>query len=329
MMHSSKKVLVAGGAGFLGAHLCRRLVQQGHQVLCLDNFSTGCVSNIEALQSSTHFSYVAHDVTLPLYDAFDQIFNLACPASPVHYQNDPIHTLKTSVLGALNLLELARVTQSKIFQASTSEVYGDPHIHPQKETYHGSVNPLGKRACYDEGKRAAETLFMDYYRCHQVPVCIARIFNTYGPYMRPHDGRVISNFIVQALKNQPLTLYGQGLQTRSFCYVDDLIEGIVLLMEHPTCIGPVNLGNPEEISVKTLAQLIVDMTGSSSSFVYHPLPEDDPRSRCPDISYAEEQIGWKPTTSLREGLLKTIQYFEHKLSICRSDTLLSPHIENA
>lgn len=313
MLNSSKEILVAGGAGFLGAHLCKVLLEQGHAVICLDNFSTGSKENIEALRRYSSFTCVVQDVSEPFMCDAEKIFNFACPASPRHYQMDPIHTIKTNVLGSLSLLELARERKSKIFQASTSEVYGDPKEHPQKESYFGHVNAIGRRACYDEGKRLAETLFIEYHRQYGVEVRIARIFNTYGPWMDPKDGRVISNLILQALKNEPLTLYGDGSQTRSFCYVEDLIGGILLLMEDPRFLGPVNLGNPEEIAIVDLAKLIIAITGSSSSLRYCPLPEDDPRLRKPDIYLAKEKLAWTPKTSLQEGLLKTIQYFEKKL----------------
>jgi len=323
MKSASKKILVTGGAGFLGAHLCRALLTQGHEVRCVDNLFTGSLSRVEDFFAFKTFSFLQHDITHPLEASVDQIFNLACPASPVQYQKDPVHTIKTNVLGTLNLLDLARRTSSQIFQASTSEIYGDPQVHPQKEDYYGYVNPLGRRACYDEGKRVAETLFMEYHRLYGVPIRIARIFNTYGPHMHLHDGRVISNFIVQALKNAPLTLYGDGTQTRAFCYVEDLIAGILLLMEHPAGVMPVNLGNPEEVTIQALAELILDLTGSSSPIVHHPLPEDDPHLRCPDISYAKKLLGWTPTTTLKVGLLKTIEYFEKSLSLAEVSATLS------
>jgi UDP-glucuronate decarboxylase len=314
MGHPFKQVLVAGGAGFLGSHLCAALLKQGQGVICLDNFSTGSRSNIEALLSSPGFSCVAHDVTIPMHYEVKEVFNFACPASPVQYQKNPLHTLKTNMMGSLHLLELAVLTKSKFFQASTSEIYGDPQQHPQRESYYGYVNPLGQRACYDEGKRVAETLCMEYHRCHQLEMSMARIFNTYGPSMHPRDGRVVSNLIIQALTNTPLTLYGDGSQTRSFCYVDDLIEGILLLTAHPDFLGPVNLGNPEEITILELAKIILELSGSSSVIHYHPLPEGDPRLRRPDITKAQQSLGWVPKTSLKEGLLKTITHFDKVLS---------------
>ena len=313
-----KRVLVTGGAGFLGSHLCRRLLDGGDEVLCVDNFSTGSKDNVLALMEDPRFELLRHDITQPLYAEVDEIYNLACPASPTHYQRDPIQTLKTCVLGAHNLLGLARRRKAKIFQASTSEIYGDPIEHPQTETYWGNVNPNGLRACYDEGKRCAETLFFDYWRMHRVRIKVARIFNTYGPHMDPADGRVVSNFIVQALTGQPLTIYGEGLQTRSFCYVDDLIDGFLRLMASPAdLIGPVNLGNPVEFTVCDLARIILDLTGSRSHLIFAPLPSDDPRLRQPDITLAREALGWEPREQLEVGLLKTIQYFERLLSAGR------------
>ena len=310
-----RAVLVTGGAGFLGSHLCERLFATGHEVICLDNFSTGRLSNIERLQQSPGFTVRRHDVTDPLNVDIGQIYNLASPASPRDYQADPIATTKTSVLGALNLLDLARQTSARILQASTSEVYGDPYVHPQPETYWGNVNPVGPRSCYDEGKRCAETLFSDYRARHGVEVKIARIFNTYGPRMRPDDGRVVSNFIVQALKGEDITVYGDGSQTRSFCYVDDLIEGLVGLMAtEPAFMGPVNLGNPDEFTVGELAEKILDLTGSRSRIVHPPLPKDDPRQRQPDIALAARQFGWRPNVALDEGLRRTILYFDGLLS---------------
>ena len=314
MSNHTKRILVTGGAGFLGAHLCKKLLEKGHHVVCLDNFSTGFKENIEALLSYSTFSCISQDVIDPIDCDAQEIFNFACPASPKHYQKNPLHTIKTNVLGSLNLLEIIRKTQGKIFQASTSEVYGDPKVHPQKESYFGSVNPIGIRACYDESKRLAETLFIEYHRNYGVALSIARIFNTYGPVMHPHDGRVVSNLIIQALKNEPLTLYGDGSQTRSFCYVDDLIEGVILLMDYPLFLGPVNLGNPEEITILDLAHTIIELTGSTSSILYKPLPEDDPHRRKPDIELAKSKLSWAPKTPLKEGLLKTIEYFEKRLS---------------
>jgi UDP-glucuronate decarboxylase len=306
---------VTGGAGFLGSHLCDRLLAAGHDVMCLDNFFTGRKQNIEHLIGHPRFELMRHDITLPLYVEVDEIYNLACPASPVHYVHDPIQTTKTSVLGAFNMLGLAKRLKCRIFQASTSEVYGDPSVHPQTEDYWGNVNPTGPRACYDEGKRCAETLFFDYHRQHNIRIKVARIFNTYGPRMAPNDGRVVSNFIVHALKGQPITIYGDGSQTRSFCYVDDLVEGFVLLMESPErVIGPMNLGNPGEFTIKQLADLVLEITGSKSKLTYLPLPQDDPRQRKPDIAYAKECLGWEPTVALREGLLDTIVYFDRLLS---------------
>ena len=306
-----KRILVTGGAGFLGSHLCERLVGEGHDVLCLDNYFTGTIDNTVGLVSNPHFEVLRHDVTFPLYVEVDEIFNLACPASPIHYQFDPVQTTKTSVHGAINMLGLAKRVKAKILQASTSEVYGDPEVHPQEESYWGRVNPIGSRACYDEGKRCAETLFFDYYRQHKLTIKVARIFNTYGPRMHPNDGRVVSNFIVQALRNEPITIYGDGSQTRSFCFVDDLIEGMVRLMNTAEDFtGPVNLGNPAEFRIGELAEKVIDLTGSRSGVVYKPLPEDDPRQRQPDITLAREQLHWKPQVSLEHGLAQTIPYFE-------------------
>ncbi len=308
------RILVTGGAGFLGSHLCERLLEQGHEVLCVDNFFTGHKRNVRHLMDHPDFEVIRHDICQPLYVEVDEIYNLACPASPVHYQHDPIHTMKTSVLGALNMLGLAKRLGAKIFQASTSEVYGDPEVHPQPESYRGSVNPIGVRACYDEGKRSAETLFFDYRRRHGLEIRVARIFNTYGPAMHPQDGRVVSNFIVQALKGEPLTVYGDGSQTRSFCYVDDLIEGFLKLMNAPDGFtGPVNLGNPGEFTIMELAEIVLDLTGSRSPIKHLPLPEDDPTQRRPDISLAREELGWEPRTPLREGLERTIEYFDRLL----------------
>ena len=305
-----KRVLVTGGAGFLGSHLCARLVADGHEVLCVDNFFTGRRDNILPLIGNPHFELLRHDVTFPLYVEVDEIYNLACPASPVHYQFDPVQTTKTSVVGAVNMLGLAKRTHAKILQASTSEVYGDPTVHPQPESYWGHVNPLGPRACYDEGKRCAETLFFDYHRQHGVRIKVARIFNTYGPHMRPDDGRVVSNFLVSALRGEELMLYGAGTQTRAFCYVDDMVDGLLRLMQSGDAVtGPVNLGNPHEISVRELAEQVVALTGSRARIVHRPLPQDDPRQRCPDISYARSLLGWQPGVPLEDGLQRTIRYF--------------------
>ncbi len=314
-MLQRRKVLVTGGAGFLGSHLCARLLDDGCDVLCVDNLFTGSRDNILPLLQNPHFEFMRHDVTFPLYVEVDEIYNLACPASPVHYQADPVQTTKTTVHGAINVLGLAKRTGAKIFQASTSEVYGDPEIHPQPESYRGNVNPIGPRACYDEGKRCAETLFFDYFRQHKLPIRVARIFNTYGPNMHPNDGRVVSNFIIQALTGEPITIYGEGNQTRSFCYVDDLIEGFVRLMARPDSVtGPMNLGNPGEFTIRELAELVIDLTGSSSELVFRPLPEDDPMQRCPDISFAKAELGWNPTVPLRDGLGRTIAYFDRLLA---------------
>jgi UDP-glucuronate decarboxylase len=310
-----KRILVTGGAGFLGAHLCESLLKAGHDVLCVDNFFTGTKDNIIDLMGSPHFELMRHDVTFPLYVEVDEIYNLACPASPIHYQFDPVQTTKTSVHGAINMLGLAKRVKAKIFQASTSEVYGDPQVHPQREEYWGHVNPIGMRSCYDEGKRCAETLFFDYRRQHGMRIKVARIFNTYGPKMHPNDGRVVSNFIMQALQNRPITLYGDGTQTRSFCYVDDMIDGFTRLMNSPDeTTGPVNLGNPGEFTIRELAEKIVDITGSASPLDYQPLPSDDPTQRQPDISLARETLGWEPEITLDEGLKRTIPYFEQILA---------------
>ncbi|WP_442920863.1 UDP-glucuronic acid decarboxylase family protein [Mesorhizobium sp. CCNWLW176] len=312
---SVRRILVAGGAGFLGSHLCERLLNEGHSVICVDNFSTGRMENLHQLLSSDTFSFVRHDIIEPLDLPVDEIYNLACPASPPHYQADPVHTMKTNVIGSLNLLELASRYQARIFQASTSEVYGDPHVHPQPESYWGNVNSFGPRSCYDEGKRSAETLFYDFHKQHGVDIRIVRIFNTYGPRMRPDDGRVVSNFIVQALKGEDITVYGDGSQTRSFCYVDDLIEGFHRLMYCPQAIHtPVNIGNPGEFTVGALAEQIIDMTGSRSKIVHHSLPVDDPRQRRPDITAAKQELGWEPTIALADGLKSTIAYFEGQLT---------------
>lgn len=314
-MKRGNHFLVTGGAGFLGSHLCKKLIELGQEVLCVDNFYTGLKSNIIELLDNPFFEIMRHDITFPLYVETDNIFNLACPASPIHYQFDPVQTTKTSVHGAINMLGLAKRVKARIFQASTSEVYGDPKIHPQPESYWGNVNPIGLRACYDEGKRCAETLFFDYNRQHGLNIKVARIFNTYGPNMALNDGRVVSNFIVQALKNKPITLYGDGSQTRSFCYVDDLIDAFIRTMDTPDdFIGPINLGNPKEFSIKELAEIIKDMTGSSSEIEYKPLPENDPCQRKPDISLAKKALGWEPSTPLRVGLKPTIEYFENILS---------------
>jgi len=314
-MHSQKRVLVTGGAGFLGSHLCERLLDGGHDVLCVDNFFTGIRDNVQDLVTNSHFELMRHDVTFPLYVEVDQIYNLACPASPIHYQHDPVQTTKTSVHGAINMLGLAKRTAAKIFQASTSEVYGDPEIHPQDETYRGRVNPIGPRACYDEGKRCAETLFFDYYHQHKLSICVARIFNTYGPRMLPNDGRVVSNFMVQALRGEDITLYGDGGQTRSFCFVDDMIEGIIKLMNAPDDIpGPINLGNPYEITIRELAETIISLSGTKSKLVTKPLPKDDPMQRCPDITLARERLDWTPSVPLEEGLKRTIDYFDRLLA---------------
>jgi len=310
-----KRVLVTGGAGFLGSHLCARLLKQECEVLCVDNFFTGTRKNIEPLLQNPAFEMMRHDITFPLYVEVDEIYNLACPASPIHYQFDPIQTTKTSVLGAINVLGLAKRVRARIMHASTSEIYGDPQIHPQSESYQGLVNIAGPRACYDEGKRCAETLFYDYRRQHRLPVRIARIFNTYGPNMHPQDGRVVSNFIMQALQNQPITIFGSGQQTRAFCYVDDMVDGFTRLMNHDGDLdGPINLGNPVEITIVELAEHILSLTNSSSRLIMHPLPADDPRQRCPDISRARQILHWAPTVPLEEGLTKTIAYFDGLLS---------------
>jgi UDP-glucuronate decarboxylase len=309
-----KRVLVTGGAGFLGSHLCERLLKEHADVICVDNFYTGSKVNIEHLIGNPYFELIRHDITFPLYLEIDEIYNLACPASPIHYQYDPVQTTKVNVHGSINMLGLAKRTKAKILQASTSEVYGDPEVHPQREDYRGNVNPLGPRACYDEGKRCAETLFFDYHRQHGVRIKVARIFNTYGPRMHPNDGRVVSNFILQALRNKPITIYGDGSQTRSFCYVDDMIEGLIRLMNTPDSFtGPVNLGNPEEVSILELAETIIELIGSKSQLVFMPLPQDDPKRRCPDITLAKTVLQWEPRTPLREGLKKTIDYFDNCL----------------
>ncbi|MFO1434439.1 MAG: UDP-glucuronic acid decarboxylase family protein [Candidatus Competibacteraceae bacterium] len=317
----AKRILVTGGAGFLGSHLCERLLNTGHEVICLDNFYTGTRRNILHLLDNPLFMVLEQDVTNPLFLQVDEIYNFACPASPVHYQFDPIHTVKTSVLGAIHLLGLAKRVKARILQASTSEVYGDPQIHPQPEGYWGHVNPIGARACYDEGKRCAETLFFDYHRRHEISIKVARIFNTYGPRMHPKDGRVISNFIVQALKGEAITIYGDGSQTRSFCYVDDLIEGLVRFMKSPAELtGPMNLGNPVEFTIQGLADTVIELTGSKSKVVYRPLPSDDPRQRQPDIRLAKQALGWDPKVPLREGIVRTIDYFEQVLTTSKQPT---------
>ncbi|HNW69941.1 MAG TPA: SDR family oxidoreductase [Bacteroidales bacterium] len=306
-----KKILVTGGAGFLGSHLCERLLNDGNEVICLDNYFTGSKQNIVHLLDNPYFELIRHDVTMPFFIEVDEIYNLACPASPIHYQYNPIKTIKTSVMGAINMLGLAKRIQAKILQASTSEVYGDPKEHPQNESYWGNVNPIGLRACYDEGKRCAEALFMNYHRQNNVKIKIVRIFNTYGPRMHPNDGRVVSNFIIQALKNQDITIYGDGQQTRSFCYVDDLIEGMIRMMKTPDdFIGPVNVGNPFEFSILELAQLVIELTNSKSKIIFQPLPSDDPLQRKPNIELAKSTLGWEPKIQLREGLIKTIEYFK-------------------
>jgi len=313
-MHIRKRILITGGAGFIGSHLCERLLNEGNDVICLDNFFTGTKDNVAHLLDNPYFELLRHDVTFPLYVEVDEIYNLACPASPIHYQHDPVQTTKTSVHGAINMLGLAKRTRAKIFQASTSEVYGDPQIHPQTEDYWGHVNPIGFRSCYDEGKRCAETLFFDYRRQHNLRIKVARIFNTYGPRMHPNDGRVVSNFIVQALKGQDITIYGDGSQTRSFCYIDDLVEAFIRLMKsRDDFTGPVNTGNPGEFTIKELAEKVVAMTGTKSKIVYKPLPTDDPKQRQPEISLAKRELGWEPTIALEEGLIKTIAYFDDLL----------------
>jgi UDP-glucuronate decarboxylase len=314
MSSTRNRILVTGGAGFLGSHLCERLIAEGNDVLCVDNYFTGRKDNVASLLGHPHFEAMRHDVCFPLYVEVDEIYNLACPASPIHYQHDPVQTTKTSVSGAINMLGLAKRLRAKIFQASTSEVYGDPSVHPQTEDYRGNVNPIGPRACYDEGKRCAETLFFDYHRQHKLRIRVARIFNTYGPRMHPNDGRVVSNFIVQALKGEPITLYGNGSQTRAFCYVDDLLEGWIRLMAAPDDVtGPINIGNPVETTVAELADKIIALTGSRSKIERRPLPVDDPTQRCPDISRAKSLLGWQPKVPLETGLKKTIEYFDQLL----------------
>lgn len=314
-MHLNERILVTGGSGFIGSHLCDRLIADGHEVLCVDNFYTGTRLNIEHLLPHRHFELMRHDVTFALYVEVDKIYNLACPASPIHYQHDPVQTTKTSVHGAINMLGLAKRLKARILQASTSEVYGDPTIHPQTENYWGNVNPIGLRSCYDEGKRCAETLFFDYWRQHKTRIKVARIFNTYGPRMHPNDGRVVSNFIVQALQGKDITIYGDGSQTRSFCYVSDLVSALVLMMDSEDDLtGPVNFGNPEEISIRALADFVIELTGSRSKIVARPLPEDDPKQRMPDIALARARLGWNPSVRLRDGLDETVSYFKHLLA---------------
>ncbi len=314
-MHLQRRILVTGGSGFLGSHLCESLLAEGANVICLDNFFTGSRSNVEHLLDNKHFELIRHDVTFPIYIEIDQIYNLACPASPIHYQYDPVQTTKTSVHGAINMLGLAKRVKAKIFQASTSEVYGDPNVHPQTEDYWGHVNPIGPRSCYDEGKRCAETLFFDYWRQNKLRIKVARIFNTYGPRMHPNDGRVVSNFIVQALLGRDITIYGDGSQTRSFCYVDDMIDGFIRLMATDDFVtGPINIGNPAEFSILELASKVIDLIGARSKVVHRPLPENDPRQRQPDIARAKELLSWAPRTPLKEGLIKTVAYFENLLS---------------
>ena len=309
-MHLRKRILITGGAGFLGSHLCRRLLDEGNDIVCVDNFFTGTKDNIAAMIGNPHFELIRHDVTFPLYIEVDEIYNLACPASPIHYQHDPVQTTKTSVHGAINMLGLAKRTKAKILQASTSEVYGDPEVHPQREDYWGRVNPIGIRSCYDEGKRCAETLFFDYHRQNKVRIKVARIFNTYGPRMHPNDGRVVSNFIMQALRGEDITLYGEGKQTRSFCYVDDLVDGLIRLMNSPDAVtGPINLGNPVEFTIRELAEKVIKLTGSKSKLAFRPLPQDDPQQRKPDIGLAKSALGWEPGIQLEAGLVKTIDYF--------------------
>jgi UDP-glucuronate decarboxylase len=323
-MHLQNRILITGGSGFLGSHLCEKLLAKNANILCLDNFFTGTRSNIEHLIGNKHFELIRHDVTFPYYVEVDEIYNLACPASPIHYQHDPVQTTKTSVHGAINMLGLAKRVKAKILQASTSEVYGDPHIHPQTEDYWGHVNPVGTRSCYDEGKRCAETLFFDYWRQHRLRIKVARIFNTYGPRMHPNDGRVVSNFIVQALLNRDITVYGEGTQTRSFCYVDDLIDGLIRLMNTADdVIGPINIGNPTEFTILELARIVIDLTGSRSRIVHRAPVDDDPRQRRPDISRANAILSWTPKTPLKEGLTKTVAYFEELLSSSEMRALLS------
>jgi Nucleoside-diphosphate-sugar epimerases len=311
-----KRILITGGAGFIGSHLCERLLEEGNEVICVDNFFTGSKENIKHLLGNPYFEVLRHDITFPLYVEVDEIYNLACPASPIHYQFDPVQTTKTSVMGAINMLGLAKRLKIRILQASTSEVYGDPTVHPQKEDYWGNVNPIGPRACYDEGKRCAETLFFDYHRQHNLDIKVVRIFNTYGPRMLPNDGRVVSNFIVQALKGEDITVYGDGSQTRSFCYIDDMVDGIIKMMNSPKGFtGPVNLGNPSEFSILELAEMILKLTKSKSKIVFKPLPQDDPKQRQPDITLAKSRLNWEPKVPLQEGLIKTIEYFKAFLGV--------------
>ena len=323
-MHLEKRVLITGGAGFIGSFLCERLLEEGATVLCVDNFFTGTRMNLAHLIGHPRFELIRHDVCFPLYVEVDEIYNMACPASPIHYQHDPVQTTKTSVHGAINMLGLAKRVKAKILQASTSEVYGDPVVHPQPEEYWGNVNPIGPRSCYDEGKRCAETLFFDYHRQHRLRIKVARIFNTYGPRMHPNDGRVVSNFIVQALKGEDITLYGDGSQTRSFCYVDDLVRGLMGLMGTDDSVtGPINIGNPNEFTIRQLAETVIDLTGSRSKLVFRPLPQDDPKQRQPDIAKAREILAWQPTVELREGLAKTIGYFDSMLTTSKAEPSLA------
>ena len=313
-IRQSKRILVTGGSGFLDSHLCERLLNEGHEVICVDNYFTGSKDNLNSISNNKRLEIIRHDITLPLFIEVDEIYNLACPASPIHYQHDPVQTIKTSVIGSINMLGLSKRVGAKILQASTSEVYGDPEVHPQTEDYWGNTNPIGMRACYDEGKRCAETLFFDYYRSHKVSIKVARLFNTYGPRMHPNDGRVVSNFIVQALLGEPITIYGDGTQTRSFCFVDDLISGLIKLMNSgDDIVGPINLGNPSEITVKALADIILDMTNSSSKIIFKELPSNDPVRRKPEITLAKSLLNWEPDVSLENGLVKTIDYFNAKL----------------
>ena len=324
MQHLRRRILVTGGAGFLGSHLCERLLAAGADVICLDNLFCGQKTNIAHLLSNPYFEFIRHDVTVPIFIEVDEIYNLACPASPFHYQHNPIKTLKTSVHGAINMLGLAKRTGAKIFQASTSEVYGDPNIHPQPESYQGNVNPIGIRSCYDEGKRAAETLFFDYHRQHNLGIRVARIFNTYGPRMHPNDGRVVSNFIVQALNGQDITVFGDGSQTRSFCFYEDLLNGFELLMNQDKILGPVNIGNPNEFTIRELAETVVELTGAKPKLTFQNLPSDDPKQRQPDITIAREELGWEPKIQLREGLAKTIEYFDELLKEDSSGRISTP-----